>query len=121
MRRDLIDKCNVSELLEAKSKIYTQLEVKVELKEVQNALNECQNEIVEQLSDYKKTIKNDLHQTESDIFKIIERKANVLDVQEALSLKADQRDVIALPQKSEVQDYQYRVERMQEEINSKLD
>lgn len=41
LRRDMTDKCNINELLELKSKIYAQLEGKVELKEVQQALNEC--------------------------------------------------------------------------------
>lgn len=35
IRREMADKANISELLELKSKIYIQLEGKVELKEVQ--------------------------------------------------------------------------------------
>jgi hypothetical protein len=34
MRRDIADKCTVGELLETKSKIYTVLDTKVDLKEV---------------------------------------------------------------------------------------
>jgi hypothetical protein len=80
MRRDLADKANLSELLELKSKVYTQLEQKVDLKEVQTVLNQCQNEICEQLADFKKSIKSDIHSLETDVFKMLERKSNILDV-----------------------------------------
>lgn len=41
LRREMADKCGINELLELKSKVYAQLEGKVELKEVQQALNDC--------------------------------------------------------------------------------
>lgn len=97
MRKILADKCSVSELLEAKAKMSSAIEGKVDIKEVQTALNECQNEICEQLADFKKSVKNDIHQVESDIYKIIERKANLLDVQDALKHKVDLRDVENMP------------------------
>ena len=100
-RTEMAAKCSMSELLELKSKVYSQLEGKVELKEVQTALNDCQAEICEQLADFKKGTKNEVHQVESDIYKMMERKANVLDVQEALSLKADHRELQNMPQRSE--------------------
>lgn len=111
----------MSELLDTKSKLLSQLESKVELKEVQSALNECQNEICEQLSEFKKTAKNDVHQIEGDLYKILDRKANLLDVQEALNHKADLRDVANLPQKSDLQEMQYKLERIGEEVSAKLD
>jgi hypothetical protein len=80
MRRDLADKANLSELLELKSKVYTQLEQKVDLKEVQTVLNQCQNEICEQLADFKKSTKSDILSVETDVFKMLERKSNILDV-----------------------------------------
>ena len=41
LRRELSEKATMAELLELKSKVFTQLEAKVELKEVQSALNDC--------------------------------------------------------------------------------
>ena len=65
------------------------LERKVELKEVQAALNDCQSEICKQLADFKRGLKDEIGQIENDLNKMIERKANVLDVQDALSQKLD--------------------------------
>jgi len=46
IRREIADKAPTLELLETKSNFIGQLEAKVDLKEVQNALNDCQNDIV---------------------------------------------------------------------------
>lgn len=62
-----------------------------------------------------------MHSVESDIFKMLERKANVLDVQEALNQKADHSLVTNMPQKSEFAELVYKVDRINEEINNKLD
>jgi hypothetical protein len=51
------------ELLETKSNFIGQLEAKVDLKEVQGALNECQNDIVAQLEEFKNSIHKDLRQS----------------------------------------------------------
>lgn len=66
-------------------------------------------------------MKNDIHKTESDLFKILERKANLLDVQDALTHKADLRDIQAMPQRSEFQDVLYKVDSILAGLNSKLD
>ena len=65
------------------------MERKVEVKEVQAALNDCQAEICKQLADFKRGLKDEIGQIENDLNKMIERKANVLDVQDALSQKLD--------------------------------
>lgn len=57
VRRDLIDKSSMAELLELKSKIQGDLESKVDLKEVQQALNECQNDVCDRLTDFKTAVK----------------------------------------------------------------
>ena len=46
IRREIGDKAPTVELLETKTNFIGQLEAKVDLKEVQNALNDCQNDIV---------------------------------------------------------------------------
>ena len=84
-RRELVDRASMGELLELKGKLLALIEAKPDLKEVQQALNECQTDICQQLAEFKNSVKNDLHQSESEVYKALERKVNVLDVQEALS------------------------------------
>lgn len=43
-----------------------------------------------------------MHSIESDIFKILDRKANFVDVQEALSHKANSTELQTVTAKSEV-------------------
>lgn len=47
-------------------------------------------------------MKNDVHGSESDLFKMLDRKANFIDVQEALSHKANSVEVQQMISKSEV-------------------
>ena len=42
-----MEKCTVSEMLESKKRMIEQMESKVDIKEVQTALNECQKDICE--------------------------------------------------------------------------
>jgi hypothetical protein len=53
-----------------------------------------------------------------DLRKIVDRKAGVQEMQEALSLKANARD---LPSKDEVQECLFKVDRMQSELAGKVD
>ena len=46
IRRDVSLRVNTNELLETRQNLTGQLDTKVELQEVQNALNECQADIV---------------------------------------------------------------------------
>jgi hypothetical protein len=62
LRREVADKAPTLELIETKSNFIGQLESKVDLKEVQSALNECQCDIVAQLEDFKTTLQRDLKQ-----------------------------------------------------------
>ena len=89
IRREIADKAPTLELLETKSNFIGQLEAKVDLKEVQGALNECQNDIVAQLEEFKNSIHKDLRQSQDDIFRMMDCKANAMDVQEQLDTKAD--------------------------------
>ena len=89
IRREIGDKAPTLELLETKSNFIGQLEAKVDLKEVQGALNECQNDIVAQLEDFKNSIHKDLRQSQDDIFRMLDCKANAMDVQEQLDTKVE--------------------------------
>lgn len=68
------------------------IDTKVEIREVQQALNECQGDIRHQLKEFRETVNSEQKQTEADLRKIVDRKANVSDMHDALTLKADARD-----------------------------
>ena len=56
LRRDVAEKVPTVELLETKSNFIGQLESKVELNEVQSALSDCQQDIVQQLDEFKQSV-----------------------------------------------------------------
>ena len=56
LRRDTAEKCSVAELIETKGTFIAQLEQKVNLSEVQTALNECQQDICDQLTEFKGSV-----------------------------------------------------------------
>jgi len=58
---------------------------------------------------------------EGDLIKMMERKANFIDVQEALTHKADLRDISTLSSKSDTQEMVYKIEKCCEDLNAKLD
>ena len=89
IRREIGDKAPTVELLETKSNFITQLESKVDLKEVQNALNDCQADIVSQLDDFKTSLTRELKHSQDELLRMIDCKANAMDVQEQLDQKAD--------------------------------
>lgn len=60
LRREIADKAPTFELIETKSYFIAQLENKVDLKEVQSALNDCQQDIVQQLDEFKTTLNRDI-------------------------------------------------------------
>ena len=53
-----------------------------------------------------------------DLRKIVDRKAGIQEMQEALALKADSRDSSS---RQEIQEFLSRVESMQQEFEGKLD
>lgn len=122
MRREMGDKCSMGELMELKSKLLGQVEAKVELKEVQQALNECQTDIGAQLQEFKKAVQDQVHDAESELYRALERKANLLDVQEALAHKAEYKEVQAQSaSRSEVQELQSHVEKLAKDVQGKVD
>jgi len=67
-------------LLETKAALTGQLDSKVELEEVQNALNECQTDIVRQLDDFKEVVYQEINRSQADTFKVMDNKADSLDI-----------------------------------------
>ena len=59
------------------------------MSEVQAALNACQADISSRFVEYKEEIRNTLRQLEGELFMVINKKANLSDMDVALNSKAD--------------------------------
>ena len=60
---------------------------------MQNALNECQADIVKQLDQFKELIQSDIRVSQENVMKSIDCKADALDIQEQLDAKVDLKNV----------------------------
>ena len=93
IRRDVAHRANNDELMQTKEHFTGQLNGKVDLEEVQTALNECQNDIVRQLDDFKEMVQQEISKSQMDTFKMMDSKADSLDIQEQLDQKVDLKNV----------------------------
>lgn len=62
------------------ARIVNLLDTKVDLREVQQALNDCQGDIRDQLREFRDAVTSEQRQAEADLRKLVDRKANVQDV-----------------------------------------
>lgn len=60
VKREVMSRVDTTELLETKTNLAGMLDGKVDLLEVQNALNECQADIVKQLDEFKVVIQSEI-------------------------------------------------------------
>ena len=77
LRRDMQEKASCNEVAETIARLATLIESKVDLREVQTALNECQSDIKEQLIEFRHAVTNEQRQAEADLKKMVERKAGI--------------------------------------------
>ena len=91
-KRDLVDKGTVQEMLSIKQNLLSQLDLKVDLKEVQGALNDCQNDLAQQLKDFKANVQSKLEQAELNATRLIERKADHKDLKNLIDKKLDKTE-----------------------------
>lgn len=84
IRQEIAERVNGNDLLETKEVLVNQLDAKVDLEEVQGALNECQSDIVKQLDEFKDVIQLEIQRAQDDTFKAIDMKADQLDMQQQL-------------------------------------
>lgn len=82
VKREVNSRVNTTELLETKSNFAGMLDGKVDLLEVQNALNECQTDIVKQLDEFKEVIQSEIKFSQGETYKVIDCKADSLDMQQ---------------------------------------
>jgi len=107
-------KLDKKEWNEARSKLLAQLDGKVDLLEVQDALNTCQADLSSRFIEYKEEIKNLIRNHDSDIYGLLSKKANISDINSILANKADSNTVNAvLAQKVDGQEV--------EELKRKID
>lgn len=82
-------KIDKKDLNEIRTKFMASLETKVEISEVQNAINTSQQDISARFFEYKEEMKAILRENENEIFNLLSKKANISDVNAALSNKVD--------------------------------
>lgn len=92
-RNDLADRCSMQEVLSIKQSLTAQLDQKVDVKEVQNALNECQQDLAEQLTSYKTKTSDSLKNLEVSLNRIIDRKVDHKDLKQVIDSKADKSEL----------------------------
>lgn len=84
-----LKKLDKKEFNDYKTKIVLQIDEKVDLLEVQNALNASQSDISARFIEYKDEIKTLIRNHENEMFNLLNKKANLSDVNVALNSKAD--------------------------------
>ena len=82
-------KLDKKEFVDFRGKWSNELDQKVDLSEVQNALNASQSDISSRFIEFKEEIKTVIRGHENEIFGLMNKKANISDVNSALSTKAD--------------------------------
>jgi hypothetical protein len=94
---DLITrKVEKKEFIESRAKIFSELEGKVDLPEVQGALNSCQADISARFTEFREEVKNMVRNHENEIYTLLSKKANLSDLNSALQGKADGSSIHAL-------------------------
>lgn len=76
VKKNIIDRCSLQEVLSIKKDFQMQIDQKVQLKEVQQALNEFQGDLTEQLTGFKQKIQDKIIAQEMALTRLIERKAD---------------------------------------------
>ncbi|EAR84714.1 hypothetical protein TTHERM_00637160 (macronuclear) [Tetrahymena thermophila SB210] len=109
---------------EFKSKVMGILEDKVDLSEVQQALNVCQADISARFVEYKEEMKLKLKNVEGDILNAVSKKANLQDIQDILNSKVDasmvQQIISKRANSKEVEALRVIVDKISVDIEEKL-
>ena len=64
------------------------------VKEVQTALNECQSDLAEQLTEFKTKLHEKIKQSETNLNRIIERKVDHKELQGVVDSKVDRQEIL---------------------------
>jgi hypothetical protein len=82
LKKDMVDRCSLKEVISLKQQLQTQLDKKIETHEVQSVLNDCQKDIGEQLSQFKQKLQDKIIAQEISLTRVIERKADHKDLKQ---------------------------------------
>ncbi|EGR31387.1 hypothetical protein IMG5_110920 [Ichthyophthirius multifiliis] len=119
-----LQKLEKSEFLEALSNQNKILDQKTDISEVQNALNQCQQDMSERFLEFQEEIKGIILQNMNENVEILDKKANLCDVQLLLKEKADLNTIQALVSTKvsaqEVEDLRIKSEKAYKECENKL-
>lgn len=123
MEEMLNKKLEKKDFLDFRNKLSNELEQKVDLSEVQAALNTSQSDISSRFVEFKEEIKTLIRGHENEVFSLMNKKANISDVNAALNAKADNNLVQSLMNHklniSEFEDIRKLVEKLAHEIDEK--
>lgn len=86
----------MAEVLSVKQALTSMLDTKVDVKEVQSALNDCQADLAEQLSQFKQKIGDKLREQEIGLNRLIDRKVDHKDLQGVVDDKMDRQEAMNL-------------------------
>lgn len=93
IKKEVIDRCSIQEMMSIKQSLTSHIDSKVDIKEVQGALNDCQSDLAEQLTEFKSKISEKIKNQEISLSRIIERKVDHKDLQMVIDSKADNKEV----------------------------
>ena len=80
-------------MMSIKQSLTSHIDSKVDIKEVQGALNDCQSDLAEQLTEFKSKISEKIKNQEISMSRIIERKVDHKDLQMVIESKADNKEI----------------------------
>lgn len=92
MKKDIIDRCSLNEMITLKQQLLQQVDTKVDLKEVQTALNDCQNDLADQLTQFKQKTNEKIQSQEITLTRVIERKVDHKDYKQIVDDKMDKSE-----------------------------
>ena len=82
LKKEMIDRCSLKEMLGLKKQLVQEMSNKVDLKEVQQVLNECQTDLSEQLAQFKQSVQDKQIAQEISLTRLIDRKADHKDLKQ---------------------------------------
>ena len=82
----------MADLISTKQSITSLLDTKVDVKEVQNALNDCQSDLGEQLNEFKQKLADKAKEQEINLTRLIDRKVGHKDLKAVVEDKLDRAE-----------------------------
>ena len=121
MKKEMIDKCSLQEMVNLKQSLLQQIDQKVDLKEVQNALNDCQNDLAEQLTQFKGKIHEKTQAQEISLTRLIERKVDHKDYKNIIDEKMDKAEsAVKFASKHDIEGIRLKTEELAIQVENKI-